>query len=421
MLERPLSVMKLSGPPDEARTFEMIRTVKSGKLTPPQTLQLARAKTDTAGKRASILVVDDSDSLREVLVLTLRDLGYENISEARDGQAALDLLQEKEFDLIVLDIEMPRLDGYAVLAKLKSDPFRRHLPVIVASGLDQLEAVVRCIELGAEDFLPKPVHPVLLRARVTASLERKRLRDLERLRLMEAQLEKELLEFEKEKSERLLLNILPLAIAERLKQGDHTIAERFASVTVLFADLIGFTSFANRTDPEKLVALLNDLFSRFDQIAERHGLEKIKTIGDSYMVVGGMPELRPNHVEAVAEMALEMLTALTDLNREHGTEFALRIGLNAGPVIAGVIGRKKFTYDLWGAAVNLASRMQSSGLPNRVHLPADTAEMLKDKFILTERGEVDCKGLGLVRTYILEGKRVAGDTGIPSSGSAPKH
>lgn len=397
-------------PQDEKRTFEMLRTVKSGELSADQALQLKRARSDHAGKQAHILVVDDSRTLREMLVLTLRDLGYNNITEAGDGAAALDMINRKEFDLIVLDIEMPRLDGYGVLAKLKSDPFRKHLPVIVASGLEQLEAVVRCIELGAEDFLPKPVHPVLLRARVTASLERKRLRDLERLRLMEAQLEKELLEFEKEKSERLLLNILPLAIAERLKQGDHTIAERFASVTVLFADLIGFTSFANRTDPEELVKLLNDLFSRFDHIADRHGLEKIKTIGDSYLVVGGLPEPRPDHAEAVADMALEMLTALTDLNREHGTTLSLRIGLNTGPVVAGVIGRKKFTYDLWGAAVNLASRMQSSGLPNRVHLPAETYELLRGKFRLTERGIVDCKGVGEVRTYLLEGRLSAAQT-----------
>lgn len=397
------------GDNDDDRTFDMLRNVK-GSTAPMSTSHsvppLRRIGGDyAAGRQANILVVDDSKTLREIMVLTLRDLGYKNIHEAADGLAALDVLHQHEFDLILLDIEMPRLDGYGVLAKLKSDPFRKHMPVIVASGLEQLEAVVRCIELGAEDFLPKPVHPVLLRARVSASLERKRLRDLERLRLSEAQLEKELLEFEKEKSERLLLNILPVAIAERLKQGNHTIAERFESVTVLFADLIGFTSFANRTDPEDLVALLNDLFSRFDHIADVHGLEKIKTIGDSYLVVGGLPEPRPDHAVAVAEMGLEMITALGEMNQAHGTDLSLRIGLNTGPVVAGVIGRKKFTYDLWGAAVNLASRMQSSGLPNRVHLPADTYELLKNNFHLTERGMVECKGVGPIRTYLLDGKK----------------
>ena len=396
--------MNRTVPDDDMRTFEMLKKVKSGALTADHDRQLNRAKSDHAGKNARILVVDDFDSLRSILVLTLHDLGYPNVTEAIDGQAALDLVRTQEFDLVILDIEMPRLDGYGVLAALKGDPLRRHLPVIVTSGLHELDAVVRCIELGAEDFLPKPVHQVLLRARITSSLERKRLRDLERLRLIESQAEKELLEFEKEKSERLLLNILPLAIAERLKQGDHTIAERYESVTVLFADLIGFTTFANRTDPEQLVSLLNNLFSRFDHIAERHGLEKIKTIGDSYLVVGGLPEIRADHAEAVAEMALEMLTALEDLNLEQGTNLAMRIGLNSGPVVAGVIGRKKFTYDLWGSAVNLAARMQSSGLPNRIHLPADTYELLRGKFQLTERGLTECKGLGPIRTYFLDGK-----------------
>lgn len=157
-------------------------------------------------------------------------------------------------------------------------------------------------------------------------------------------------------------------------------------------------------DPGDVVALLNDLFSRFDRLADLHGLEKIKTIGDSYLVVGGLPELRANHTEAVAEMALEMLGAVTDLNRERGTSLELRIGLNSGPVVAGVIGHKKFTYDLWGNAVNLAARMQSSGLPNRIHLPAETCELLRHKFRFTDRGTILCKGVGEVRTCLLDGK-----------------
>jgi class 3 adenylate cyclase len=390
---------------DEARTFHLLRRGPEGGLSAEQLVQLQLVTSDAAGKQASILVADDSEPLRTVIVLTLNALGYHNISEAIDGQHALELLREREYDLLVLDIEMPRLDGFGVLAALKNDPLRRHLPVIVASGLDQLEAVVRCIELGAEDFLPKPVNSTLLKARVSSSLERKRLRDLERLRMIELQREKQLLEIEQEKSERLLLNILPKSIAERLKQGERTIAERYAGVTVLFADLVDFTNLANGLDPEELVSLLNDLFSRFDRLAEQHGLEKIKTIGDSYLVVGGLPERRPDHAAAVAEMALEMLAALADLNRQRGTTLCLRIGLNSGPVVAGVIGRKKFTYDLWGAAVNLASRMQSSGLANRIHVPIGTYELLHDKFHLTERGTVFCKGLGDIQTYLLEGKK----------------
>jgi len=362
------------------------------------------AQADTNAKEGAILVVDDSAELRRVISFNLNNLGYRNISEVEDGQAALELLQTRSFDLIVLDIEMPRLNGYEVLAVLKRDPLLRHVPVIVASGFDQLESVVRCIELGAEDFLHKPINSVLLGARVAACLERKRLRDLERQHFIELQEEKRLLEIEQGKTERLLLNILPQSIAEQLKRGQQTIARRYASATVLFADLVEFTTLANRMDPGDVVALLNDLFSRFDQLADLHGLEKIKTIGDSYLVVGGLPELRPYHTESVAEMALEMLAAVTDLNRERGLALELRIGLNAGPVVAGVIGHKKFTYDLWGNAVNLAARMQSSGLPNRIHLPAETAAQLKHKFRFSDRGTILCKGVGQVHTCFLDGK-----------------
>jgi adenylate cyclase len=390
---------------DENVTSRLLRSTPTGSLSDEQLSRLKRAESDPASISAAILVADDSDPLRLAMVGMFRALGYQNVSEAVDGQAALDLLRQREFDLLVLDIEMPRLDGFGVLEALKKDPLRHYLPIIVASGLNQIEAVVRCIELGAEDFLPKPVNSVLLRARISASLERKRLRDLERLRLIELQKEKQLLEMEKEKAERLLLNILPKAMAERLKQGQRTIAARYESVTVLFADIVDFTTLANHSGPEVLVSLLNDLFTRFDRLTDQYGLEKIKTIGDSYFVAGGLPEPRPDHAEAVAGMALDMLTAVTDLNRELGTTLSIRIGLNTGSVVAGVIGRKKFTYDLWGATVNLASRMQSSGLPNRIHLPASTCELLREKFHFTERGTVVCKGVGEVRSYLLDGRR----------------
>ncbi len=389
---------------DETRTFDLLRRVKSDGLSAEMLAQLQNAQDSGADKQASILLVEDNAALREVIAQILNSLGYGNVIEAVDGQVALDLLAGREFDLILLDIEMPRVNGFEVLAALKRDPARRHLPVIVVSGLDRLDAVVRCIELGAEDFLPKPANSVLLGARVSASLERKRLRDLERLRLLELQQEKQLLQAEQEKSERLLLNILPQPIAERLKRGEHTIAERHANVTVLFADIVDFTALSNHTDAQELVALLNDLFSRFDRLAGQHRLEKIKTIGDCYLVVGGLPEPTTTHAADVATMGLDMLAALADLNRERGLNLGMRIGLNSGPVVAGVIGSRKFTYDLWGVTVNLADRVQSSGIPNRVNVSANTHELLKKDFRFTERGMVDCKGVGQVRTYLLEGK-----------------
>jgi len=390
---------------DEGSTFRFLRDTSGGGLSSERLTQLRLAESDTAGRRASILVAEDSDEVRSVTVRMFHALGYQDVSQAVDGQAALDLLRQRKFDLLVLDIEMPRVDGFGVLESLKSDPVQCHMPVIVTSGLNEIEAVVRCIQLGAEDFLPKPVNSVLLRARVSTSLERKRLRDLERLRLFELQQEKKLLELEKEKSERLLLNILPKAMAERLKHGQRTIAAYHANVTVLFADIVDFTALTQRSDAEVLVSLLNDLFSRFDRLTDQHGLEKIKTMGDSYFLAGGLPEPRPDHAVAAAEMALDMLTAVAGLNEELGTSLVMRIGLNTGPVVAGVIGRKKFTYDLWGATVNLASRMQSTGVPNRIHFPASTCELLREKFHVSEHGMVFCKGVGEVRSYLLDGKK----------------
>lgn len=389
---------------DDSATFRLLRRPAGSGLSAELAAQLRLAESDQLGYQAAILVVDDEPAMQHVMTLTLKALGYHNLANAADGGDALQLLREREFDLLITDLHMPGMDGLALLAEIKNDPFMRHLPVIVASGMNELESVARCIETGAEDYLPKPVNTVILRARVTASLERKRLRDLDRLRLLDLQQEKQLLELEKEKSERLLLNILPEAIADRLKQGERTIAERHAEVTVLFADIVNFTALVSKTEPEMLVALLNDLFSRFDRLAESRGVEKIKTIGDCYLAVGGLPVAQPDHADRVARLALEMLAAVAALNTEHGTQLEVRVGVHSGPVIAGVIGRRKFTYDLWGETVNLASRIQSSGLPNHVNVSAGTYDRLKDQFMFVERGSLECKGVGVVRTYILLGE-----------------
>ncbi|MEM6254697.1 MAG: adenylate/guanylate cyclase domain-containing protein [Cyanobacteria bacterium P01_D01_bin.156] len=202
---------------------------------------------------------------------------------------------------------------------------------------------------------------------------------------------------EQEKTEALLRNVLPSAIAHRLKNdlsNRVAIASRFENVTILFADIVGFTELAAHTAPTKLVCRLNDIFSVFDALAEHHGLEKIKTIGDAYMVVGGVPAPMENHAIAVMSMAIDMQAAV----KEHGLQ--LRIGINTGPVVAGVIGKKKFSYDLWGDAVNIASRMESHGVEDRIQVSADTYELLKDKFLFEDRGCIDVKGRGRMHTYL---------------------
>ena len=215
----------------------------------------------------------------------------------------------------------------------------------------------------------------------------------------------EALQLEREKSERLLLNILPRKIAERLKQNQNPIAERFERVTILFADIVEFTNLSSRISPTELVNLLNQIFSVFDQLTEKHHLEKIKTIGDSYMVASGFPAHREDHTEAIAQMALDMQQAITQFSNDLGEPFQIRIGINTGPVVAGVIGIKKFIYDMWGDTVNVASRMESQGFPGKIQVTETTYEILKNKFLLEKRGTISVKGKGEMITYWLAGTK----------------
>jgi len=211
---------------------------------------------------------------------------------------------------------------------------------------------------------------------------------------------------EKQKSEQLLLNILPKPIVDRLKQGEKIIADSFAEATVLFADIVRFTEISACISSRELVVLLNEIFSMFDRLAEQHDLEKIKTIGDAYMVVGGVPVPRDDHAEKIAQMALDMQEEITCLDTGRNESFQIRIGINTGEVVAGVIGEKKFIYDLWGNTVNVASRMESSGLSGRIQVTAETYNRLKDKYIFEERGTIKVKGIKkMFTTYWLTGKR----------------
>ncbi|HEX3757084.1 MAG TPA: adenylate/guanylate cyclase domain-containing protein [Kofleriaceae bacterium] len=210
-----------------------------------------------------------------------------------------------------------------------------------------------------------------------------------------------------QRSEELLLNILPPSIARRLKLSGGTIADGFAEVSVLFADIVGFTRLSSQRPPEHIVGLLNDLFCHFDDVAGRLGLEKIKTIGDCYMVAGGLPEPRPDHAEAVAEMALAMLGIVGEMAARTGEPLSVRIGVHSGPVVAGVIGKRKFIYDLWGDTVNVASRMESHGLPGAIQLSGATARRLDGKYRLRPRGVIEVKGKGAMETWLLEGQRDA--------------
>ena len=211
-----------------------------------------------------------------------------------------------------------------------------------------------------------------------------------------------MLENEFQRSEKLLLNILPQEISHRLKDNPDWVAENFQSVTILFADIVNFTETARNVRPDKLVEELNSIFSKFDHLAEKYGLEKIKTIGDAYMVAGGIPVKSDNHTEQVAKMALDMLDEVQRHNF-FGNKLDIRLGFHTGPVVAGVIGIKKFSYDIWGDAVNIASRLESSGEIGKIHVSADVHDILSDRFRFEFRGTVNMKGIGPTETYYLMG------------------
>jgi len=212
------------------------------------------------------------------------------------------------------------------------------------------------------------------------------------------------LEQEQDRSERLLLNILPKSVADRLKHGENRIADSYDSATIMFADLVDFTRISSDMTPDDVVELLGQVFSRFDQLTEKYGAEKIKTIGDAYMVVCGVPEPRTDHAEAIANLAIEMQQALVELSVGTGKMLMMRIGINSGPVIAGVIGTAKFSYDLWGDTVNMASRMEHYGLSNVIQVTENTYRLIEGKFRLEKREPINVKGKGEVQSYLLLGR-----------------
>jgi class 3 adenylate cyclase len=258
----------------------------------------------------------------------------------------------------------------------------------MVTALSERKERLMGIAVGANDFLNKPVDIQDVVLRVGNAVYTKHLHDQLRV--------------EREKSERLLLNILPKPIAERMKKGETNIADSFPDVTVLVADIVGFTKLTAHIGPDQIVQLLIKIFSAFDLLTEKHGLEKIKTIGDAYMVVGGISFPRPDHAQASAELALEMQQEFVRLNHEHNTSIRLRIGICTGPVVAGVIGRERFAYDLWGETVNLACRLESSGEAGRIQIAESTYERLKHKYQFEPKHRTNVKGYDTLFAYWLD-------------------
>jgi adenylate cyclase len=348
---------------------------------------------------ASILIVDDTADNRELLCRRIEQQGHATTT-AENGKLALELLAKQSFDLVLLDIMMPELTGFEVLERMKADERLKRIPVIVISALNDIESIVRCVQSGAEDYLFKPFNATLLKARVQACLEKKQWRDREHE--MSQQLKRE-----QERSEKLLLSIFPKSIAERLKIETTTIAEHFDHASILFADISGFSRLTEGLKPTAVVEMLNKVFSAFDRLAEKFGVEKIKTISDNYMAAAGVPTPRADHAQAMADLSLAMQQQAARLETGLDEPLSLRIGIDSGPVVAGVIGATRLAYDLWGTTVSRASQMESSGFPGTIQVTSATHDLLKDKYLFEERGSFYVPGQGEMTTYLLKGKKSA--------------
>ncbi|MGF1518931.1 MAG: adenylate/guanylate cyclase domain-containing protein [Nodosilinea sp.] len=386
-----------------------------------------------------ILVAPVADSslgpVAELLDL-LRAAGH-GVCQASGEDDIIAAAEADSPNLILLVIDQFDPAAMRLCHRLKKRPGTRHIAVVVVGQDQALARRLRAFEFGVVDYIDQGLWAEEAAARIRAQVATHRLQsrlrqqaqravsagsatnllaDLQKalrrqaqlLQAQNQQLQQEMqereqaqqaLRLEQQKSEQLLLNILPRAVVDQLKQLEGSLAERFDNVTILFADIVNFTPLAAQISPLELVNWLNQIFSTFDRLAEQYQLEKIKTIGDAYMVVGGLPLPREDHVEAVMEMALAMQEAATRIARKDGQEFQLRIGINTGQVVAGVIGIKKFSYDLWGDAVNIASRMESQGSPGKIQITEATYERLKHRYAFEDVGQVMVKGHGYLTTY----------------------
>jgi adenylate cyclase len=330
-----------------------------------------------------ILIVDDNDDNRYTLQLLLESDGHERIATASGGNDAIALLNKGKFNLVLLDLMMPDLNGDEVLKIIKGNPDTRDIPVVMISADSDTEKVSKCIELGAEDYLPKPFNPIILRARIGAALRQQSLRALETDYLGK-------MEQAKKDADSLLRNLFPPEIAARLRNGD-SIADHFEDATVIFADVVGFGKITARMKAFEIVGCLNHLFSEFDQLVEDVGVEKIKTIGDNYMAVAGIPTPRRGHARVATKLALDMIAAAERLRPRLPAPFPIRVGLHSGSVMAGVIGTRKFVYDVWGDTVNIAARLEEASQPNRVLISAAAAKLLGGEFRLDGPHQIDNK------------------------------
>jgi adenylate cyclase len=345
-------------------------------------------------KTQNLLVVEDEVFNRQLIVRQLNQEGYENVEAVGDGREALDILRSKPIDLVLLDLELPVLDGFGVLQELKADMRLREIPVLMISGQDEQENVIKCIELGAQDFLRKPFDPVLLRARMNACLERKWLND-QRASYVEQ------IRQEKKRSEELLNVILPSLAASELKHNGSVAPRRYDNVAILFCDIVEFTKFCDANTPETVVNRLQLLFEKLEELTDTFAMEKIKTIGDEYMATAGLLRSNSEPLLSAVKCGLEFAKAAPEI----AEDWKVRIGVNIGAVVAGIVGHQKYQYDVWGDAVNVAARMASVGQPGTVCMTHNVWMQIESECEGRSLGRVPVKGKGEVEVIECYGLR----------------
>ena len=330
---------------------------------------------------SAILVVDDNEDNRFTLSMRLEACGYSNLVVAENGREALDKMRAQPMDLILLDIMMPELDGFGVLEAMKADVALRDIPVLVISAADDIGSVVKCIELGATDFLTKPFNPVLLKARVDKCIEQVRLRAQEVTYHQR-------IESEKRRADGILATVLPREIVRALKRSDKLQPRLYDDVTVMFCDIVGFTAYSERNPPETVFSELEALVERFEEITRKHGLEKIKTIGDAFMATSGLLSPHDEPVRAAVACGLDMVAD----GQAFGAGLGIRIGIDHGPVVAGIMGKTQFQFDVWGDTVNTAARIEGAARPGSVCVSGRAWMHLRHQADGRSLGLVDLKG-----------------------------
>jgi class 3 adenylate cyclase len=338
-----------------------------------------------------ILVAEDNDDNRYTLARRLQREGWTDLVMVENGREALNRILDEPFDLILLDIMMPDMNGYEVLEKIKSNSRTRDIPVLMISALSEVESVARCIELGADDYLPKPFNPVLLKARIAACLVKKRLHD-EKLSYT-AEIERQ-----RARAEALLHAILPAEAVAELTSTQTVKPRRHEDVVVIFADVVGFTSHCELLPPEDVVANLHVLASTFENLAGQYGLEKIKTVGDAMIATAGLLLPNPDPVMSSLQCAVSIISSARDLP----TPWEVRVGVHVGPVVAGVIGRQKFSFDIWGDTVNVAARLAEYGASAGVHMSSAAWQQVSTRIQAVPLGPVPIKGKGNMEVYEVE-------------------